>query len=171
MKWLNHAPYWVVIFLLSLKFCDKPVSPISIPDIRYDTIRADMVRLKHDTVRIYQTDTISLSDTLKMRDTVYILRDWATPRVFVNNYSDTNYTLTVTDSINFNKLISQRVQISVISSVISSEKSSVWLNYQTPLTMGISYHHKRGVSVSGSYDLLNGSPVFGVGLRLTSQNR
>lgn len=140
------------------------VSQCETKDSHHTLIRVDTVRYKADTVRIYQTDTLSLLDTLKMRDTVYILKDWATPKVFINEYSDSNYTLTVTDSINFNKLISQRIQLD-ISTVKVTGKGSVWLNYQTPVTIGASYQKDR-LGVGIGYDILDGSIVTGVSLRV-----
>lgn len=154
---------YLPLLLLLLLFIPNRNQRHSNSLIKVDTVRSVVTRYKFDSVYVYQTDTMSLLDTLKMRDTVYILKDWATPKTFTNTYSDSNYTLTVKDSIQFNALQSQSIKIETYNKTIS--KSELWVIYQTPITPSILYRHKSGVMVSAGYDILNG-PVFGVGLRI-----
>lgn len=164
-----HLFYVAVIGLILFSLCSRiPEPTITRTVVKVDTIRDVVTRYQYDSVYLYQTDTLNLIDTLKMRDTVYILQDWATPKGYINTYKDTNYNLTVIDSIQFNSLQSQSIVIETYNRNTLSyvNESELWLMYQTPITPSLLYRHKSGVAVSAGYDVLNQSPVFGVGVKI-----
>ena len=167
MKVQYHALYiLVILFFLT---CDRSqISTKYATDYvtKYDTIRSVITNDNFVDVVVYQSDTVRLLDTLKMRDTVYILRDWSTPKVYTNNYSDSNYSLTVIDSIQFNQLKRQIVDIEIRNKTVYTNKSELWVLYQAPVIPSLMYRHRSGVSVLGGYDVLNRNPILGVGLKI-----
>lgn len=177
MKIHYHLLYLTVIFILIYISCSKtPVNQVVETRYRVDTIKTTLTyrdtvqrtlyeyRLDtlRDTAYIQDTLLIVQTDTIVIHDTINIVSDYLSFRTYKNYYEDSLFTLTVTDSIGFNRLLDQSIDINILQEKYKPISWQLIGTYSTPPAVGLSYLGNK-LLIGIEYDLITQSPRGKVG--------